>query len=273
MFHAFALIHDDVMDDSPTRRGRPTIHRALAERHLPGRTAEVARRFGLGAAILIGDLALSWSDELIHAAGLSPGQMAAVLPLIDTMRGELMHGQYLDLAATGDLTVGTDRVLEIIRYKTAKYTIERPLHVGAVLTNADPGLHNALSTYALPTGEAFQLRDDLLGIFGDPAATGKSNLDDLRVGKATMLMALACERAEPAQLATLHALVGCADLNQDHARQIQNILEATGSRDVVENMIQARRIQAHQALTQAPFPPAAATVLRQMADAAATRNA
>ncbi|WP_030842326.1 polyprenyl synthetase family protein [Streptomyces sp. NRRL F-4474] len=271
MFHAFALIHDDLMDDSETRRGRPTVHCALAAARQSS-APTTAERFGANAAILVGDLALAWSDELLHTAGLTPAQFAVVLPLIDAMRTEVMYGQYLDLLATGHPGRDVEAAMRIVRYKTARYTIERPLHIGAALAGADTRLRDALSAYALPVGEAFQLRDDLLGTYGHPDRTGKSTLDDLRTGKATVLLAVAHERATPAQLDLLHTLVGNDSLNEDHAAQIRTVLDATGARDTVEQMIQVRRAQAQCALERVPLPPPAADMLRQIARAVTERT-
>ncbi|CAM5380709.1 hypothetical protein SVIOM74S_00047 [Streptomyces violarus] len=177
VFHAFALIHDDIIDNSPTRRGRPSTHRAFAARH---RARPDADAFGVHAAILLGDLALVCSDALMNSAGLSKRQRRTVLPLVDAMRGEVLLGQHLDLLATGRPTGDVDEAMAITRLKTAKYTVERPLHLGAALAGADRDLLALCSAYALPLGEAFQLRDDLLGVFGDPALTGKPVLEDLR---------------------------------------------------------------------------------------------
>lgn len=191
---AFCLIHDDIIDNSSTRRGAPTVHRTLATRHAAHRPAPLAESLGTSCAILVGDLALTWADELLHTSGLTSRQLAAVLPVVHTMRTmrtEVIYGQYLDVTATGMPTPDLERALTIIRYKTAAYTCERPLHVGAVLGAAPPQLLHGLSACATPLGEAFQLRDDLLGVFGDPATTGKSRLEDLREGKHTVLVALA----------------------------------------------------------------------------------
>ncbi|MFI1801175.1 polyprenyl synthetase family protein [Streptomyces sp. NPDC020379] len=273
MFHAFALIHDDVMDNSATRRGRPTVHRQLAARHQNGRSTATADHLGAGAAILIGDLALAWSDELLHTAGLTPKQLRAVLPLIDTMRTEVMYGQYLDLAAAGTLTDDVELALTIVRYKTAKYTVERPLHVGAALAGADAPVRAALSAFALPVGEAFQLRDDLLGVYGNPATTGKPCTDDLREGKHTALTALAFRRASQDQRKSLTGLFGDADLDEESCDRLRGILTATGARAAVEQMIQSRCEQAEQALARAPFPPAARHALHALARAATGRTA
>ncbi|MFE4670771.1 polyprenyl synthetase family protein, partial [Streptomyces sp. NPDC056716] len=261
MFHAFCLIHDDVMDRSDTRRGHPTLHRTLATRHAPGRTTTTANRLGASTAILIGDLALTWSDELLHTAGLSHKQLTDTLPLLDAMRTEVMYGQYLDVTATGTPSVDVGRALAICRYKTAKYTIERPLHIGAALAGADQSLLDSLSAFAIPLGEAFQLRDDLLGVYGDPARTGKPALDDLREGKATVLIALALRHATRTQADQLRPLLGHRELTHDQAATARNIITATGATQQVETMITERYAQALVHLRAAPLEPASTRLL------------
>jgi geranylgeranyl diphosphate synthase type I len=270
VFHAFALIHDDIIDDSPTRRGRSSVHRTFAARH---RTRPDADAFGVHAAILLGDLALVRSDALMNSAALSARQRQAVLPLLDAMRGEVLLGQHLDLLATGRPTGDIDEAMAITRLKTAKYTIERPLHLGAALAGADQDLLTLLSAYALPLGEAFQLRDDLLDVFGDPALTGKPVLEDLRSGKATVLMALALRRATPEQRGTLDALVGRADLDEEEAVRIRSILQHTGARDTAETMITERYGRALAALATDLLAPPVAAALRQVAALAVVRTA
>ncbi|MEU9559462.1 polyprenyl synthetase family protein [Streptomyces fumanus] len=270
MFHAFALIHDDIIDGSSTRRGRLSVHRAFAARHP---TRPHADAFGVHAAILLGDLALICSDALVNTAGLSTRQRDVVLPLLDTMRGEVLQGQHMDLVTTGRPTDDVDRAMSIARLKTAKYTIERPLHLGAALAGADVDVLSACSAYALPLGEAFQLRDDLLGVFGDPALTGKPVLDDLRSGKATVLMALATRQATPAQRRTLDALVGREDLGEDDAVRVRHILQCTGARQTVEHMITQRYRQALRALDDGALASSVATALRLIAAQAVMRGA
>ncbi|WP_329453583.1 polyprenyl synthetase family protein (plasmid) [Streptomyces sp. NBC_01724] len=273
LFQQFALIHDDVMDDSDIRRGQPSAHRALATAYTdgggpPGR----AQAYGRSAAVLLGDLALVWSDELLRTADLSPMQLAQVLPLVAEMRSEVMYGQLLDLQTTGRLGGDVDTALHVIRYKTAKYTVERPLHIGAALAGAEPAVLDACTAFGIPLGEAFQLRDDLLGVFGDPAKTGKSILDDLREGKATVLMGLAIQRASTAELKTLRDLVGRSDLNEAHAAAVRTILNSTGARQTVEDMITTRRAAALTALDKAPFPESVTASLRQLAQDATARH-
>ncbi|MBB5109971.1 polyprenyl synthetase family protein [Streptomyces spectabilis] len=272
MFHAFCLIHDDIMDNSASRRGQPTIHRALAARHADGRTQAAAQRLGTGTAILIGDLALTWSGELLYTADLTAAQLSAVLPLVDIMRTEVMYGQYLDLTSTGHPTDDVERALAIIRYKTAKYTIERPLHIGAALAGASDPFRAALSEFALPIGEAFQMRDDILGVYGNPAQTGKPCLDDLRDGKHTTLVALALRHATPDQRRTLSVLIGDPALGEIAASRIRRLLTDTGAQAAVEQLIQDRWEQAEQVLARAPFSPPAINVLRELAHTALARK-
>ncbi|MFF0484869.1 polyprenyl synthetase family protein [Streptomyces sp. NPDC004435] len=272
MFHAFCLIHDDIMDHSPTRRGRPTVHRALADRHITSRPQVLAEQFGNAAAILIGDLALIWSDELIHTAGLALGQLTTLLPLLDAMRAEVVYGQYLDLTGTGRPTDDIGQALTVIHYKTAKYTVERPLHIGAALAGADGQFLAELSRFALPLGEAFQLRDDLLGVFGDPQRTGKPALDDLREGKHTVLVALALQAADDAQKRLLHTLYGSACVDEEDAEAVRAVLRATGADQAVERMITERYEQALTALGSLPAPAEAHSQLRALADRAVCRT-
>ncbi|MBB5110036.1 polyprenyl synthetase family protein [Streptomyces spectabilis] len=251
MFHAFALIHDDLVDESDTRRGQPTAHRALAARHA-GRAD--AGWLGVSTAILLGDLALVWSDELVNTAGLTTRQLADAVAVIDAMRTEVVYGQYLDLLATDKPTTDTGRAMTIARYKTAKYTVERPLHLGAAFAGAAPSLRAALSDFALPVGEAFQLRDDLLGTFGTSGVTGKPCLDDLRGGTNTALVTLAMQRADPAQQRTLCSLIGNPELDEDDADRVRLILDATDAHRAVEQLIHSRHEQACRALARGSVP-------------------
>lgn len=273
LFQVFALVHDDVMDDSDVRRGQPSAHRALAAAYTDsGGPQGRAEAHGLGAAVLLGDLALVWSDELLHTAVLEPSRLAQVVPLVAEMRSELMYGQLLDLQTTGRLTGDVETALHVIRYKTAKYTVERPLHIGAAVAGAAPAVLDACTAFGIPLGEAFQLRDDLLGVFGDPTETGKSILDDLREGKATVLMGLAFRRASPTDRQTLRDLVGRSDLDEDGAAEVRAVLESTGARQTVEEMITERRDAALTALDEAPFPEATTARLREIALAATDRR-
>ncbi|WP_241779802.1 polyprenyl synthetase family protein [Streptomyces natalensis] len=270
MFHAFALIHDDVMDRSETRRGRPTLQHTLTAAHAHG-TAD-AEEVGASAALLVGDLVFAWSCRLLHTAGLREDRLSAVLSLVDDMRSEVMYGQFLDLVAGGRSGADVEAAVRIARHKTASYTIEYPLRIGAALADAPTTLHRVLSEFGRPLGEAFQLRDDLLGVFGDPDCTGKPVVDDLRAGKHTALLALALQRADPGQRAALDAVVGDPSFTEDDASRVRGIFAATGARDTVEQMISDRYAQAVRALERVPFPPAAAEAMRGLADAVVART-
>lgn len=274
MFHAFALIHDDIMDGSDLRRSRPTVHRALARGYAGNRPPALAERLGNGVGVLVGDLALCWSDELVHTAGLPARRLARLLPVLADMRTEVMYGQYLDLTATGRPSADVEGALAIVRCKTARYTVERPLHIGAVLAGGSQELLDALTSYALPLGEAFQLRDDLLGVFGDPADTGKPRLDDLRAGKHTVLVALALRDAPPPQRRRLSGLLGRPDLGEAEAEQVRALLTRVGARQKVEEMIARRRDDVLRQLARpGPIHPDAVAALHGIAVSATERIA
>jgi geranylgeranyl diphosphate synthase, type I len=280
MFHAFALIHDDVMDGADTRRGAPSVHRALAAhyRSLAARRADVQRRtaagsMGVSGAILLGDLALAWSDAMLNDAGLTGAQSAAVRAIVDRMRVEVLYGQWLDVHTLMRPQSDIAAPLSVARYKTAKYTFERPLHIGAVLADVGPGLLEVLSRYALPLGEAFQLRDDLLGVYGDPAVTGKPVGDDLRAGRRTVLLATAFARADPVQRRALNGVVGDARLDASGLARARALFTDTGAAAEIERMISDRRARALAAARDAAIPPPIAQALVGIAHSATTRSA
>jgi geranylgeranyl diphosphate synthase, type I len=234
---ACALIHDDVMDASDTRRGKPAIHKQFENLHSSNSWSGSEKLFGEGAAILVGDLALSWADEMLLTSGLSENQLTRAKAVYDVMRTELMAGQYLDLLeqARGDIT--HERAETVIRFKSAKYTIERPLHMGAAIADAPTELSQMLSQYGLALGEAFQLRDDLLGVFGDSSVTGKPAGDDLREGKQTMLIAFANSNAGDQDKKFLMENLGNPNLANDKISQIQDMLISCGAQSFVETRI------------------------------------
>ena len=272
LFHTFTLIHDDIIDQSATRRGKPSLHCTLASTQRAKRSHAQAERYGLNIAMLLGDLALAWSDELLHTSGLAERRLQAVLPLLDAMRTEVMYGEYLDVDMSGTLQFDTQAAIRIALYKTAKYTVERPLHLGAATAGAESGFLAALSAFALPLGVAFQLRDDVLGVFGDPEATGKSTLDDLRDGKATALLALALELADHHQRDTLRGLVGNPSLTEKEADDVRAVFLATGALTRVEEMIDERLRNAGAAMDLLPLPDDVAATLREMTAAMGARQ-
>ena len=228
---ACALIHDDVMDGSDTRRGLPAAHRRFAGVHRNEQWLGSPESFGVGAAILLGDLCLSWADEVLLTSDLDRDALTRAKRVYDEMRSELMAGQYLDLLEQANGGGSVDRAMQVVRYKSAKYTIERPLHIGAAIAGAPEEIVAAYSGYGLPLGEAFQLRDDVLGVFGDPEQTGKPAGDDLREGKRTVLIALAHQRANDAQRGHLRALLGDPGLDHPASRLCAPSLRTPGPRE------------------------------------------
>jgi geranylgeranyl diphosphate synthase type I len=273
LVHASALVHDDVMDDSATRRGRPAAHRTLNQLRLSSASAGQAARFGRSGAILLGDLLLAWSDELLSSSGLRPKALARGRVYFDRLRTELVAGQYLDvLAQTSGSSTAAD-AMRVIRYKSAKYTIERPLQFGAAIAKADQVLLGALSSYGIPLGEAFQLRDDILGVFGEESQTGKPSGDDIREGKRTLLMARAFTKADPKQSEILRRQLGRADLDADGIGAVQQVLHDSGALAAVETVIAELTSAALLALRHAPIEsPEVRDALRLMTDRATKRT-
>jgi geranylgeranyl diphosphate synthase type I len=237
LLQACALIHDDLMDGSDTRRGKPSIHRHFESVHVQEQLDGFAPQYGLSAAVLLGDLALVWSDQMLNTAGLTTEQYARVMPFYNEMRVELMAGQFLDIHEQTQKDTSVDRSMKIARYKSGKYTIERPLHLGAAMTSSSKDVTDALSAYGLPLGEAFQLRDDLLGVFGDPSVTGKPAGDDLREGKRTVLIAMTNERQSESQREIARKYFGKPDIDAEGVAILQEIIESTGARAELEATI------------------------------------
>jgi geranylgeranyl diphosphate synthase type I len=272
LVHAGALIHDDVMDASDTRRGRPAIHRRFEGLHRASRWGGEPEAFGTSSAILVGDLCLIWADQMLLASGLPAEALVRGRPTFDLMQSEVMAGQYLDVLEQARGGTSVERALRVARYKTAKYTIERPLQLGAALAGAGDEVTAAYTAYGVPLGEAFQLRDDVLGVFGDPAETGKPAGDDLREGKRTVLVAMAAQRATPAQAGVLERGIGDPDLDAAGVDAIRAIIVETGALAEVERMVDDRRGEAVAALGGGTLDPAAGELLTRLAAAATARR-
>jgi geranylgeranyl diphosphate synthase type I len=272
LLHACALIHDDVMDASATRRGQPSAHRAFADLHRQSDWVGDPDVFGTAAAILLGDLLLSWADAMFALAGLPSEVEPTTRRVWEDMRELVMAGQYLDVLVQARGEYSVNDALRVARFKTSKYTVEGPLHFGAAAAGAPPSVLSALSAYGLPLGEAFQLRDDVLGVFGDPDRTGKPAGDDLREGKRTLLIALAMERATPHQAVRLRRDLGDRSLGEGAVDSLREVIIATGALDRVEERITQRAGEARSALNAPELSEDARKALDALAVAATQRH-
>lgn len=258
-----ALVHDDLMDGSDTRRGRPSVHRAFEARHREEARVGDPAGFGASVAVLLGDLMLSWCDEMMTTSILDSPAMApqvrAARRYLDLCKTEVVGGQFLDVIGQTRPSLSVDEAMRIVRFKTAKYTVERPLHMGAALAGADATLIAGLSDVALPLGEAFQLRDDVLGVFGDPSVTGKPAGDDLREGKRTVLVARTHELTDAAGRALLSEALGTSE----GVEPLTALIETSGALAAVEADISRLESRADTAIDR--LGPVARDVLGPLA--------
>ncbi|WP_422780685.1 polyprenyl synthetase family protein [Plantibacter sp. Mn2098] len=280
LFHAAALVHDDIIDNSDTRRGADSTHVSFARMHRERGWLGDPNTFGTASATLLGDMLLGWSDEMLDdGLDLLKDRLAARAARreFNRMRTEVTAGQYLDILeerAWRDATESEQRhrAERVLIYKSAKYSIESPLALGALLGGASEQQLESLRSYGLPLGIAFQLRDDLLGVYGDPAVTGKPSGDDLREGKRTILIALTREALQPGARNILDELLGDPDLDDDQIGLLQATIRDSGAVDKVEKLIQDHVAKSLTALGEAPINDDARAHLRGLAVAVARRN-
>lgn len=275
LLHACALIHDDVIDDSATRRGLPTVHMHFADLHRASAWRGSARQFGMSAAILLGDLALVWADDMVATADLSSDARGRIQQVWADIRTEVLGGQYLDIVAESSGADSIASAMTVNTYKTASYTVSRPLQMGVAAAADRPDVFAVFHELGTNLGVAFQLRDDVLGVFGDPAVTGKPSGDDLRSGKRTVLLAEAIERAEqsdPAAADLLRTSIG-TELSEDRVRELCDVITSVGALAAVEGRIDALTRCAVGVLNAAPIAEQARVGLLELARLAANRSA
>ncbi|MGC9495880.1 polyprenyl synthetase family protein [Streptomyces sp. WG7] len=305
LVHAAAIVHDDLIDDSALRHGLPTVHvaleavltaasEAIRETHpesardpwsgpwsdqdpdldpAPEPARDGRRRVRAAArslAMLVGDHLMALAGQLFTTSGLPAAYLARARGLWAALARELIAGECLEILHTGG-PPDTGTSLKVVRYKTAKYTVEHPLLIGGLLAGATPALRDTYSAYGLPLGEAFQLRDDLLGLFGDPERTGKAALDDLRAHRPTALLAETWQAADESQRERLRGVLGRGDLDVTHLREVRDLMLELKAPQRVEGMILARVERASRALDTADTPPQARRVLRELAQQATDR--
>ncbi|MFI7529987.1 polyprenyl synthetase family protein [Nocardia salmonicida] len=265
LLHAFALVQDDVMDESQVRRGRTAAHLRLAAWHSDQGLSGSSARFGESAAILLADLYLVWAERMLRESGVGAAALDRAWPRYDSMRSELAVGQLADLSNDANRVPTVDAVMDIARRKSGNYTVRRPLELGAAMADCDETMMRLLGEYGEVIGEAFQIRDDLLGIFGDPATTGKPTGDDVRERKATTVIALADQLAEPADRTRLRGLWTKKVIDERDVALAQAVVTDCGAGLRAEQMIADRVDHARRLLDVADLEPSVADSLHRMA--------
>jgi geranylgeranyl diphosphate synthase type I len=271
LLHAFALLQDDVMDASPLRRGRASAHVQFADWHRDRGLSGSADRFGESAAVLLGDLCLVWAEQMLRDSCLDPGALSRAWPRYDAMRTELAVGQFADLVNDVGGLPTLDEVLGVARRKSGNYTVRRPLEIGAAMAGCGDRLLIRLGRYGDAVGEAFQMRDDLLGIFGSPAVTGKPVGSDLTEHKATSVVVAAHHMADPALRSQLTELMGTADLDEADVERWRSLITATGAEQQIEEMIADRLRRASEWIDESRLDDAVRSALLNMASACTER--
>jgi geranylgeranyl diphosphate synthase, type I len=287
VLHVSALIHDDLMDSSDLRRGRPAAHRQFEALHANAGWLGDSAAFGRAGAILLGDLLVMWSAQMLHGAGVEQSALERALPIVEAMRTEVTCGQYLDMVAqahplrkrapaSGSLRptieLALDDASRVVEYKAARYTVQRPCQMGAAIGGGDDELYFALGAYGSPLGRAFQFRDDLLGVFGDPKVTGKPAGDDLREGKRTVLVAHAYAHAGDAGQKLLLQRLGDPGLDEAGISGLQQVIVESGAREAVESMINEYHERALKALHDTEISEEGRSGLTALAEAAVRRE-
>ncbi|MGW4528032.1 polyprenyl synthetase family protein [Amycolatopsis sp. NPDC004378] len=265
LLHCFALAQDDVMDQSALRRSRPALHVQFARWHAEQGWSGSPDRFGESAATLFGDLFLVWSEQLLRESGLDDADLARGWPVYDSMRAELAVGQLADLVNDARALPSWDTVLDVLRRKSGNYTVRRPLEFGASLAGCGPEVLGGLAEFGGLVGEAFQFRDDLLGVFGDPAVTGKPDGQDLRDRKASSVVVLAAAMAGRHQETELADLLRLGTVDDDAVARWRTLITATGARERLGELIRERAEKALAAIDPAVVPPRASELLAALA--------
>lgn len=273
LLHTSALVHDDVIDRAATRRGRPTVHHAVADEHAAARWLGPSLPYGEAVAILIGDIAFAQADEVFLDAQVPDGALVDGFRRFTTLREEVMVGQYLDLRTATSGATDRDLALTVATLKSGRYSVSRPLEIGAALAGAPSSLLDGLRAVGDPLGRAFQVRDDLLGVFGDEQDTGKSASSDLIEGKRTLLIAEAFARLGPSEVGELDAGLGDPDLDEARAARLRDLLETSGARRATEAYVHDAVAEARAALGTLDITTAGRDALLEVADYLGDRSA
>lgn len=274
MFHAAALVHDDLLDQSDTRRGAPAIHKRFESLHQANGYVGSSERFGLAGSVLVGDLMLAWSSEIFGEAlllGVSEQAESSCRHEFGKMRFEVMAGQYLDVLEENAAPTRTDgaavaRANKIMLYKTAKYSLEAPLLIGAALAGAETETLSGLSDFGIPLGLAFQLRDDVLGVFGDPEVTGKPAGDDIREGKRTVLIALTLETLPKSVANIFEELLISGEIDSEQLEFMRQTITDSKALEKTERLISEHSYRSIEALAALEISDQGRNALARLAD-------
>ena len=276
LLHTFALVHDDVIDRAPTRRGRPSVHERFAGWHAEQSLHGDGAGFGAAMAILVGDLAFVQADECfldVDPTAVRAAWLVAAFRRFTILREEVMAGQVLDVHTAAARRTDRTLALRVATLKSGRYSVSRPLQIGALLAGADDTLVEGLGRFGDPLGRAFQVRDDLLGVFGEEALTGKSAASDLAEGKRTLLIAEAAQRLAPGDWQHLDARLGDGELDADEAARLRGLLEDCGARAAAERYVTEAVAEARAELTALSMPSVARERLHAVADELGQRRA
>lgn len=266
LLHTFALVHDDVMDRSPVRRGESTTWTYLAAEHRRFAFRGDPEDYGISTAVLVGDLAMTLADRAFLESGFAPERLLPAFGRYGRMRTDMVAGQFLDVVAANRGQVGEEEARRIAVLKSGAYTVEGPLHIGAILAAAPERLLASLSDYGVALGEAFQLRDDILGVFGDPSVTGKDRDSDLREGKRTVLIAKAMAESRPDDRRFLEDRLGRPDLSDQDVESIRRIIEVSGALDGTEALVEELGARARSSIDPEFLPKDVGGLLAELVD-------
>ncbi|OGY25176.1 MAG: hypothetical protein A2Z11_00045 [Candidatus Woykebacteria bacterium RBG_16_43_9] len=272
LLHAFALIHDDIIDKADLRRGEPSVHKAFEYFHKNRKFKGSSQKFGIDTAILVGDLALSFADELLNTAPFPSERIRRAKSYYDLMKKQVLYGEYLDVLVPVKGQVTEEDILKILEYKTAKYTIERPLHIGAVLAGAEEEDLIVYSSYGVPLGQAFQMQDDVMGTFGSEEKIGKPTDSDIKEGKQTMLVVKAYEFSSSSDRKVLNRVIGNNKATNEEIEEAREIIRQCGALDYSQNLSYKLINSAKAAIREAKLVEEGRNYLLEAADYLLTRS-
>ncbi len=266
LLHTYLLIHDDIMDRADTRRGEPAVHVLFSDLHQSWRWSGNSDHFGESVAILVGDLAESYAMELFSSVEVAPEVAVEFRRCFSTMCQEVIIGQYLEMTAGYRRDLGEEELLRVLQMKSGRYSVERPVQLGALLARAPEAMRRELTLYGAKIGEAFQLQDDLLGMFGDAETVGKPVGSDLVEGKFTVLIHHTLSKLSATEGESLLAALGSPGLSDSEVLHFQKLIESSGARQRVEEMIEERMEAARLALEGLDLERSGADFLEGMID-------